>query len=382
MAVENEEISGALRELAEAFAEFKAGNKRDLADLERKFEAKANRERLGLGGGSERAVERTQSATMTREQKAQFERFARTGEVERKASMMTINDNASGGYLAPPEFAREVESIGAEEGAIRKLARGFDTRTGDFHIPILTSLAAASWVGETGTRSSTATPDVGKIHPMHGSIYAVAPVSNYLLNDAGYDVASLITESIGQQFGVSEAASFISGNGVNKPSGFLMNAQTEQADAARAFGTVQKVKSGSTTVISIDALLSLRGALAPRYRAKAAWVMHPSTEDYLRKLRVSVDGPLAWTPSLAEASPSTLLGNPVLLDTAMPEIGANALPIAIADWTKFYATVSIGDLTLIRDAVTSKGNTLFYAEKRVGGAVLDSNAAKLMIMAS
>ena len=77
-----------------------------------------------------------------------------------------------------------------------------------------------------------------------------------------------------------------------------------------------------------------------------------------------------------------LLGNPVFVDSAMPEIGASALPIAIADWRRFYAVVDIGDLTLIRDAVTSKGNTRFYAEKRVGGAVLDSNAAKLMAMAS
>jgi predicted phage gp36 major capsid-like protein len=44
--------------------------------------------------------------------------------------------------------------------------------------------------------------------------------------------------------------------------------------------------------------------------------------------------------------------------------------------------VDIGQPLMLRDQVTSKGRTLFYAEKRVCGGILDFNAGKLLVMSA
>lgn len=387
--MDEEEIKAVLVELkagVESRDEKHAAKIQALETQLKQLEAKSNRTALGMGGeGRERltrdAPSMERASRLPEVERKAFEAFARFGQVEKKA-MLEAND-AAGGYLAGPELAAQVATIGAEMGAIRSLARGYNSRTGDFHIPILSSLAGASWIGESGTRSATATPDVAKVHPPSAGLYAVAPISNWLLQDSSYDVASLIMESIAAQFGATESAAFVSGDAVAKPSGFLTNAQSELSDSTRPFGTVQKVKSGSLTEIDVDALISLRSALAPRFRKNAAWVMHPSTEDALRKLRTATDGPYAWSPALDAASPNLLLGNPVVLDAAaLGRISPVALPIAIADWQQFYAVVDIGNMIVLRDQLTSRGNTLFFVEKRVGGAVVNSLAGKVMVMAT
>jgi HK97 family phage major capsid protein len=66
---------------------------------------------------------------------------------------------------------------------------------------------------------------------------------------------------------------------------------------------------------------------------------------------------------------------------AMDDIASGKFPIAIANWPRAYVVVDIGSTTMIRDEVTKKGWTSFYFAKRVGGALLDSNAVKLLKMA-
>ena len=383
--MEEEEIRAVLVELkasVETRDERHAAKIQALETQLKQFEAKSNRAALfgGRGTGEEQSsgarMERSGSRIDEGERK-QLETFIRTGQVEQKA--MTVASGTEGGYLAPPQFASEVVRLGAEQGAVRQLARNYTSRTGDFHIPVI-GTAGAAWIGESGTRAPTANPPVMRVHPSPGSVYGVVPISNHLLMDSGYPVAELVLESIAEQMGALEAAAFVVGDSITKPMGFLSNPQAELGDATRTFGTVEKYKAGSETVISVDALISLRGKLAPRFRKDAAWIMHPTTQDYLRTLRTAVDGPYAWLPSLAEASPDLLLGNPVLLDVNMPEIAAGAIAIGIASWPAFYATVDVGDMTLIRDNVTSRGSTIFYAERRVAGAVVNSNAGKLLIV--
>ncbi len=78
----------------------------------------------------------------------------------------------------------------------------------------------------------------------------------------------------------------------------------------------------------MDDLISLLGKLAPRYRKNAAWVMHPDTEIYVRKLKSSSTGEYYWQPSTAAGTPPTLLGIPCYVDVNMPVIASAASVIA------------------------------------------------------
>ncbi len=365
------EVKEAISELGKSVEDFKAEYRERLD----KIEAKANRYAL-----FDRASTSSTLAGERGEEVKAFETWARTGEIERKA--MSISVDTAGGYAMPRVLADQIYLVGAEQGAIRPLARKYTPESGDFHQPIRRTNAGANRVGETQTRSETTTPSLADFHPMHGGLAAVAPVSNWALNDSKYDLSSFIVESIGEQFGIAESADFVTGTGINQASGFLSYTQAATADATRTWGEIEKLHAGSVSDFDLDDLIGLMGKLAPRYRKRAAWVFHPDTATYIRKIRLIANGEYAWQPSIAAGVPPTLLGLPAYEDVNMPVIASAAAVVALADWSRFYAIVDIGQPTMIRDAYTSKGNTLFYSERRVGGGVLDFNAGKLLVMSA
>ncbi len=371
-------------EARQALAELQAALTAKTSSFEetlRKLEAKANRMTFGLPGASASSMYRgeTTSTWSSSDEGKAFDAFLRRD--ERKA--MSLSDDTQGGYLAPPQFNNEIMLVSAEQGAIRGLARKYAPGTGDFTIPVSPTLAGAGRTTELSTRSNTTTPGLAAFRPENGGVYAVAPVSNWLLNDASYDVAAFVRESIGIQFGVTESADFVTGDGVNKARGFATGyTLAATADATRAWAQIEKLHAGSTTALDIDDLIDLRAKLAPRYQKNAAFVMNQNTEAYIRKLKASSSGDYYWQPAVAAGEPNTLLGVPCYVDVNMPDIASAAVTVAIADWSKFYAVVDIGQTVVLRDPYTSKGNTLFYVEKRVGGGVLDFNAGKLLVMST
>lgn len=86
---------------------------------------------------------------------------------------------------------------------------------------------------------------------------------------------------------------------------------------------------------------------------------------------------MVWWP----ASP-TLLGRPVAVDETMPPIAAGAAAIALADWRKAYLVTDRKGTTVLRDPYSNKPFVNFYCTKRVGGAVIDDDAMKLMLIAA
>lgn len=315
-----------------------------------------------------------------REEREAAVRFLRTGDRDLATKAMVIGSNPDGGYAVPSQLSDEIVEVGAEQGAIRKLARVHTPQTGDYAIIVSPTLAGAGRVGETDPRTNTTTPSLARIAPTHGAIYAVAPISNALLNDAKFDIVGHVTASIGTQFGVTESADFVTGDGVAKALGFLASPLAATPDSSRAFGTVEKLHAGSTTDFDVDDLLSLVGKLAPRYRRRAAFVFHPDTETYIRKLKSATSGEYYWQAATAAGTPNTLLGYPCFVDVNMPTIASGAAVVAVADWAKFYAIVDVGPTMLLRDPYTSKGQVLIYVEKRAGGCVVDSNAGKVLVM--
>lgn len=380
-----EMLRQAIEEQKRAFEEFKKRYDGQLAALVPALDKAAAEQKRGLDAIEKRlnlreiAGVRDDELGACEEVKA-FVGWMRTGQLEAKA--MSINVGPSGGYTAPKELAALIEVVGAEQGAIRNLARIYPLTSGDFHQPISRTLAGAAHVGETGTRNETTTPDLADFHPTHGGLSALAPATNWILGDSAYDLEGYIRDSIGTAFGVTESADFVSGDGVNKASGFLNYPLAATADATREWGQIEKLHAGSTSDFDIDDLISLVGKLAPRYRKRAAFVMSPDTETYVRKLKSATTGQYYWQPSTAAGVPPTLLGYPSFVDVNMPTIASAAGVVAFADWKRFYAIADIGPMTAIRDQVTVKGQTIFYFEKRVGGGVLDFNAGKVLVMSA
>jgi len=306
----------------------------------------------------------------------EFSSFLRTG----INASMTVGSDPDGGYLAPPQIANEIVLIGAEQGAIRSLARGFRPESGDFRLPVSPTLAGAGRSSEESTRGETTGPKLAEFHPPSGGLFANVPLTNFLLNDATFNVEAFVRESIGTQFGVTESADFVSGDGVDKAFGFLSFPLAATPDATRPWGTIEKLHAGSTTAFDIDDVIDLVAKLAPRYRKRCSLVMHPDTESYVRKLKASTSGDYYWQPAVAAGMPNTLLGIPTFIDVNMPTIASAAGVIAVADWQKFYGVMDVGPTMMLRDPYTNKGSVLFYTERRTGGGIIDFNAGKILVM--
>ena len=89
-----------------------------------------------------------------------------------------------------------------------------------------------------------------------------------------------------------------------------------------------------------------------------------------------------WSDGLSVKAPATLMGYPVLIAEDMPDIAANAYPIAFGDFKSGYTIAERPDLRILRDPFSAKPNVLFYASKRVGGDITDFAAIKLLKIAT
>ena len=105
--------------------------------------------------------------------------------------------------------------------------------------------------------------------------------------------------------------------------------------------------------------------------------MNSSTLARIRKFKTS-DGAFLWQPGIASGQPATLLGYPVVEAEDMPDLAANSLSIAFGNFKAGYTIAERNATTILRDPFTNKPYVHFYATKRVGGQVVNSEAIKLL----
>ena len=109
--------------------------------------------------------------------------------------------------------------------------------------------------------------------------------------------------------------------------------------------------------------------------------MNSKTAGHVRKLKDN-DGRFVWVDGLAVGEPARLMGYRVLIAEDMPDIADDTLGIAFGDFSAGYTVAERPDLRVLRDPFSAKPHVLFYATKRVGGAVSDFAAIKLLKFAA
>ena len=85
---------------------------------------------------------------------------------------------------------------------------------------------------------------------------------------------------------------------------------------------------------------------------------------------------------MAAGQPDTLLGYPVVEAEDMPDIAANSLSIAFGNFKAGYLIAERTETNILRDPYSNKPYVHFYATKRLGGAVTNSEAIKVMKFAA
>lgn len=316
------------------------------------------------------------------ETKAFVERYLRKGiEQGMELKAFAATSASDGGYAVPREIDGVIASTLKSISPIRAIANVVTVGSAGYRKLVTTGGVASGWAAEDGARAETATPSFAEIAPPMGDLYANPAASQAMLDDANFDVESWLANEIATEFARAEGQAFINGTGTNQPRGFLAAPNSAATDAARPFGTLQYIAStvaGTFPASSPqDKLVELVHTLKPAYRQGAVWVMNSATLAVIRKMKTS-DGAFIWQPGLAAGQPATLLGYPVAEAEEMPDLAANSLSIAFGNFRHGYLIAERAETQILRDPFTHKPFVHFYASKRVGGAVANSEAIKLM----
>ncbi len=286
---------------------------------------------------------------------------------------------ADGGYLVDPETASNIAGVLRDASSIRSIANVVNVEATAYDVLVDHTDIGAGWASETAASTETATPQVDRITiPLH-ELSALPKASQRLLDDSAFDVEGWLAERIADKFSRAEGGAFISGDGIDKPTGFL--SYPAVADAIWSWNNIGYVATGAAgdfdAINQADAIVDLVYALGARYRAKATFVMNSKTAGAVRKMK-DVDGRFLWSDGLAASEPARLMGYPVLIAEDMPDIALDSTAIAFGDFSAGYTVAERPDLRILRDPFSAKPNVLFYATKRVGGDVSDFSAIKLL----
>ena len=282
--------------------------------------------------------------------------------------VLTVSNDTGGGYLAPPEFVAEIQKQVVEMSPIRSIARVRATSNRSIQLPTRTGTFSATFVAETGTRAETTGLTYGMEEITAHELYALVDISEQDVEDSAFNMEAELSSEFATQFAKAEGTAFVNGANAGTPEGFLQNA------------SIASTNSGNGTALTANGLIDLYSAIKTDYARNGVFVMNRATLGAVRKLQ-DANGSYVFQAgfSLQVGVPNTILGQPYIEASDMPDVGAGAKPIAFGDFNRGYVIVDRVSLAILRDPFTqaTSGTIRYVARRRVGGQVVMAEAIRL-----
>jgi HK97 family phage major capsid protein len=314
----------------------------------------------------------------------EYAEYLRTGrdaqmqEWHRQDFQITVDGD--GGFLVPPDMSGRIVTRLYERSELTGIITVQPTTASELEGIADTADVDAGWRGETEPVTDTNNTQIGKYSIQVEEMWAQPRASTRLIADAAVNVEAWVAAKLGDRFARLQGNAIVAGDGVKKPRGFLAYPTATTADGSRAWGTLQRRGTGASGAIGtnpFDVLIDLTMDLKPEYRANARWVASRGTYAQYRKARAT-DGQYLWQPPVQAGMPATMLGYPITEAEDMPALAANSDSLAFGDFREGYTLAERAGITILRDPYTAKGWVKFYATRRVGGAVVNFDAIKIL----
>lgn len=372
-----ESIESSVQDLTSAFQDFKHKNDQRLSLLE-KGRLVSNRPELSHHAGSEHDD--------NLEHKKAFRSYLRKGDESALLSLdctksLSVGSEADGGYLVPQIISDRLSQDLGLISPFRRLANVISISGSSVDVLLDKGHGAAGWAGETEERGETETPKLGKKNiPVH-ELFARPRATQKLLDDSEINVESWLANKIAYRMAQLENEAFVSGNGNNKPHGFLSYETALKDDLGD--NQIEHFLTGKNGAFDennpIEVLVEAMAALPAKYLRGACWVLSRSAHGALRKLR-DADGLSLWQPALSEKTQETLMGYPVEIVDGMPELvnGRASKSLVFGNFQEAYQIVDRAGTYVLRDPYSAKPYVEFYTVKRVGGDITNFEALKVV----
>ena len=316
-----------------------------------------------------------------------FDGYIRKGEAthlrDLESKALSVGSDPDGGFLVPDELERAVTRAVKNVSPIRAIAGIRQVSGSVYKKPFAITGAEAGWVAETAARPETDTPTLAELSFPTMELYAMPAATSALLDDSAVNIDEWIAEEVRDSFAEQEGTAFVTGNGTNKPKGFL--AYTNVDNASWSWGNIGFIKTGVNGAFAStnpgDKLIDLAYSVKSGYRGNGTFVFNRATQAVIRKMKDG-DGNYLWQPAARAGDASTLMGYPVAESEDMPNLATDSYSVAFGDFRRGYLIVDRVGIRVLRDPYSSKPYVLFYTTKRVGGGVQDFDALKLLKFAA
>lgn len=273
---------------------------------------------------------------------------------------------AEGGFLVPESFQTEIITKLTEKSYMRALATVSMSSSTD-NIPVEGDDGVNSWIDENGEYAES-DPTIGQAKMAAWKTGRIIKVTDELLNDSFTSIEGYISMKFAKSTTKAEELAFVSGDGVKKPTGFLVTAEVGKTAA-------------SATAITADEIIDLWGSLDEDYAANAVWKMNRNTLVRIMKLKDS-NGDYLVNKGL-NGAPSTLLGRPIVINKHMPDVAASAKAIAFGDMSYYFIKDrTVMNMKRLEEAYAKTGHIGFRIDKRVDGKLVLPEAVKVLQMAA
>lgn len=342
-------------------------------------ESKARADKLEVA--LQRAGDGTTPAERGDHQKA-FDLFLAKGvESDLLTKSLSTDSDPDGGYLVPEEMDAEITRIITDISDMRSIAAVQTISGGAWKRQVVKSGSTAAWVGETGSRTETTDPVYGEVKIVPAEAYALHNATQNLLDDSRVSIEGEINREFAIAFDSLEGAAFITGDGVDKPRGFLDYTMTTTASYAGAWGEIEFMPTGASGAFNgtdpDDELINAVHAIKKGYRSGATWAMNRTVLGDVRKLRDANNLSL-WQPDTQSGTPGSLMGYSVTEMEDMDDLAANSFSIAFGNFNLGYQIIDRFGTRILRDPYSNKPFVQFYGTRRVGGGVKMFEAIKLI----
>lgn len=245
---------------------------------------------------------------------------------------------ADGGYLVPPEFARQVYSHSLDEGSFLPLTNQLPitgnsiTFPTDETTPWGTDGVRVYWASEAGAATQTK-PKLGERTLKLKKLIGLVPLTDELMADAAA-AGAFASLKLGQSLAWKVNDSIVNGTGVGQPYGF----RTSSA-------MISQAKEGSQTADTINAnnVAKMFGRLTPTAQrsSRLRWLIHSDSINQV--MTMTLGNQPIWTPPQSgfQAAPvGLLLGRPIIPTQVCQTLGDQG-DIMLVDFNE-YVTISKG----------------------------------------
>ena len=300
--------------------------------------------------------------------------------IEMISKSLVAGSGPDGGYFLSTDRSSSIVQRIFETSPIRGLANIQTTTSDVWEVMLDDDEADAGVVGEVDPRPDTGTPQIAVIKiPIH-EYYAQPRATQKMVDDAGFDIEGWLAGKVSRRIGRLENEHFVNGDGSRRPEGFLTLPASPDAEEYTR-GHIGQMTSSLMASFDGDDLIALQNTLIEDYQARASWAMNRQTFTTVMQLK-GANGQYLLNPAIiATGATKILLGNTVTFMTDIPKEAVDALAVVYADWEEFYTIVDRFDIRVLRDPYTAKPYIRYYTTKRVGGAVTNYEAAKILKLA-